>query len=139
MIFSFTCLCLTAHPFTCLFADCLCLLACPPDCLCQPTYPTVCPHVPLSLSAHIPDCLPTCPTVSVCLPARLTVSVSPHTRLSAHMPHCLCLPTCLFIFLPACLPAYRPTTCQHVYLRVFQLSVSLHVCSSVCLTVFQQT
>ena len=102
MIFSSTCLCLTAHRFTYLFADFL--------------------------------CLPACRTVSVCLPACLTVSVNPHTRLSAYMSHCLCLPACLFTFLPACLPAYRPTTCQLAYLRVFQLSFSLHVCSSVCLS-----
>ena len=150
MIFSFTCLCLTAHPFTCLFADCLCLLACPPDCLCQPTYPTVCPHVPLSLSAHIPDCLPTCPTVSVPLPVYLSFFLPvclPTARLPVNMStyvfsNCLSLCTCvrLSVLLSSSKRDYPSTSCfptRHTVCMTrclsFRQNVQITVCHSVYL------
>ena len=118
MIFSSTCLCLTAHPFTCLFADCLCLLACPPDCLCQPTYPTVCLHVPLSLSPclsiylssclsaclpldYLSTCLPTCfPTVCLSARVRLSVLLSSSKR---DYPSTSCFPTRHTVCMTRCL------------------------------------
>ena len=103
LIFSSTCLCLTAHPFTCLFADFLCLPACRTVSVCLPARLTVSVSPHTRLSAYMSHCL--------CLPACLPVCLSaclPPDNLSSCLPTCfptVCLSARVFVCLSYCLPA----------------------------------
>lgn len=141
LIFSSTCLCLTARPFTCLFADFLCLPACRTVSVCLPVRLTVSvsPHTRLSAYMSHCLCLPAC--LPVCLPTARQPVIMPTYVFS----NCLSLCTCvrLSVLLSSSKRDYLSTPClptRHAVCMTrclsFRQNVQITVCHSVYLPVW---